>query len=188
MSCRGRCEGKSHYRGTWHMTINDNTSSPPGQWLVLAAFIVLCLAVAGVAGWATSQSVATWYLTLNRPSWTPPNWLFAPVWTTLYIMMAVAAWRIWRSGGGFTGRAWPALVMFFVQLALNFAWSFAFFGARSPSPWPGGDHPAVACDRGNNFSVPANRPPCSVVAGAIPGLGQLRDRAEPRDLDPELTR
>jgi benzodiazapine receptor len=115
------------------MTINDNTSSPPGQWLVLAAFIVLCLAVAGVAGWATSQSVATWYLTLNRPSWTPPNWLFAPVWTTLYIMMAVAAWRIWRSGGGFTGTARPALVMFFVQLALNFAWSFAFFGARSPS-------------------------------------------------------
>ena len=111
---------------------DDNTCFPPGQWLVLAAFIILCLAVAAIAGWATSQSVATWYLTLNRPSWTPPNWLFAPVWTTLYIMMAVAAWRIWRSGGGFSGNARSALVMFFVQLALNFTWSFAFFGARSP--------------------------------------------------------
>ncbi len=114
------------------MPTNDTTKPPSGQWLVLGGFIVLCLAVAGIAGWATSQSVATWYLTLNRPSWTPPNWLFAPVWTTLYIMMAVAAWRIWRSGGGFTGSVRSALMMFFVQLALNFAWSFAFFGARSP--------------------------------------------------------
>ncbi len=115
------------------MPKNANSNSSPGQWLVLAAFIILCLAVAGIAGWATSQSVETWYLTLNRPAWTPPSWLFAPVWTTLYIMMAVAAWRTWRTGGGFTGQARFALAMFFIQLALNFTWSFAFFGSRSPA-------------------------------------------------------
>ncbi|WP_108881776.1 tryptophan-rich sensory protein [Anderseniella sp. Alg231-50] len=112
---------------------NDANGSAANQWLVLAGFIALCLAVAGIAGWATNQSVATWYLTLNRPSWTPPNWLFAPVWTLLYVMMAVAAWQVWRVGGGFSGKARSALIIFFVQLALNFAWSFAFFAARSPA-------------------------------------------------------
>jgi len=103
-------------------------SYPPNQWWVLAGFVALCLAVAGIAGWATSQSVTTWYLTLDRPSWIPPNWLFGPVWTLLYIMMAVAAWRVWRETGNQSG----AMRMFYLQLALNFAWSFAFFGAQSP--------------------------------------------------------
>ena len=86
---------------------------------------------AALPGWATNQSVTTWYLTLNRPSWTPPGWVFGPVWTVLYIMMGVAAWRIWRVGGGFIGTAGTALMVFFVQLALNFIWSFAFFAAQS---------------------------------------------------------
>ncbi len=110
-----------------------NTDHRATQWLVLAGFIALCLAVGSIAGWATSQSVTTWYLTLNRPSWTPPNWLFAPVWTVLYVLMAVAAWQIWRVGGGFNGKARSALLVFFVQLALNFAWSFAFFAVQSPA-------------------------------------------------------
>lgn len=97
-------------------------------WIVLAGFVLLCLAVGGIAGWATAQSVNDWYLTLNRPSWNPPNWLFAPVWTTLYIVMAIAAWLVWRTNDNVR----PALTLFFVQLALNFAWSFLFFGARSP--------------------------------------------------------
>jgi translocator protein len=96
-------------------------------WLVLAGFIILCLAVGIGAGFATQSSVESWYLTLNRPSWNPPNWLFAPVWTTLYIMMAVAAWLVWRTGQDTK----PAMLLFFSQLALNFAWSFLFFGARS---------------------------------------------------------
>jgi translocator protein len=98
------------------------------QWLVLAGFVLLCLAVGGIAGFATAQSVNDWYLTLNRPSWNPPGWLFGPVWTTLYVMMAVAAWLVWRRGGNIQG----AMILFFSQLALNFAWSFLFFGARSP--------------------------------------------------------
>ena len=114
--------------------MTQNTGTVTGsrrQWLVLAGFVLLCLAVGSIAGWATNQSVTTWYQTLNRPSWTPPGWVFAPVWTVLYIMMGVAAWRIWRAGGGFAGAARTALIVFFVQLALNFNWSFAFFAAQS---------------------------------------------------------
>ena len=96
-------------------------------WLVLAGFVMLCLAVAALGGWATVQSVAEWYPTLNKPSWTPPSWLFGPVWTVLYIMMAVAAWLVWKAG-----QAKGALLLFGAQLLLNLAWSFLFFGAKSP--------------------------------------------------------
>lgn len=97
------------------------------QVLVLAGFVALCLAVAALGGFATFQSVAEWYPTLNKPSWTPPSWLFGPVWTLLYIMMAVAAWLVWRAG-----EARAAMILFGAQLLLNLAWSFLFFGARSP--------------------------------------------------------
>lgn len=97
-------------------------------WLVLAGFILLCLLVGMGAGFATQQSIDTWYNTLVKPSWNPPNWLFAPVWTVLYVMMAVAAWLVWLKQQDTKG----ALILFFSQLALNFAWSFLFFGARSP--------------------------------------------------------
>jgi tryptophan-rich sensory protein len=97
-------------------------------WIVLALLVLICLGVGFGAGWATSQSVADWYPTLAKPSWNPPNWLFGPVWTILYIMMAVAAWLVWKAGRDVQ----PAMILFFSQLALNFAWSFLFFGARSP--------------------------------------------------------
>jgi translocator protein len=97
------------------------------NWAVLIGLIVLCLGAGFVASSATMQSVAEWYPTLNKPSWTPPNWLFAPVWTVLYIMMAVAAWLVWRKGN-----SGAAMLLFFAQLLLNIAWSILFFGARSP--------------------------------------------------------
>ncbi len=77
---------------------------------------------------ATASSVGTWYQTLAKPSFNPPDWVFAPVWTTLYILMGVAGWLVWRASGW--GRATSALVLFAVQLALNLAWSFLFFGGR----------------------------------------------------------
>jgi benzodiazapine receptor len=76
------------------------------------------------------RSVADWYPTLAKPSWTPPAWLFGPVWTVLYVMMAVAGWLVWKRYG-LTG-AREALLLFFVQLALNAAWSWLFFGFRMP--------------------------------------------------------
>jgi translocator protein len=98
------------------------------KWLMLAFFIVVCLAVAGLAGFATAQSVAAWYPTLNKPSWTPPSWLFGPVWSVLYVMMAVAAWLVCQKGPEARG----ALMLFWGQLLLNLAWSFLFFGVQSP--------------------------------------------------------
>jgi translocator protein len=93
----------------------------------LAGFLAANAAVALLSGLATSHSVRSWYPTLAKPSWTPPPWVFGPAWTFLYASTAVAAWRVWRRSG------WgSALAAFGVQLTLNAAWSFCFFGARSP--------------------------------------------------------
>ena len=96
--------------------------------LGLAAFLVLCLAVSGIGAAVTATSVGTWYQALHKPAFNPPDWIFAPVWTTLYILMAIAGWRVWRQAGFETGR--KALTVFMVQLALNLAWSFIFFGQQ----------------------------------------------------------
>ncbi len=100
------------------------------QWLVLALFLVICLATAGLGAAWTNLSVGDWYATIKKPSWNPPNWLFGPVWTALYIGMAVAAWLVWRKNG--LADAWLPLLLFVVQLFLNAAWSALFFGMRSP--------------------------------------------------------
>lgn len=90
----------------------------------LLAFLVLTLGVGFAAGMVTAPAVAGWYQTIAKPSFNPPSWVFAPVWTTLYLMIAVAAWRAWRV----VGVSSIAMLLWFVQLALNFAWSFIFFG------------------------------------------------------------
>lgn len=96
---------------------------------LLAAVPVAAAAVLGSL--ATAPNIPTWYVDLAKPGFTPPNWVFGPVWTVLYIAMAYAAWRI-LSHSPERPRRTAALRMFFVQLALNAAWSWAFFGARSP--------------------------------------------------------
>lgn len=97
-------------------------------WLL--GLVAICFAAAGAGGVVTSVSVGEWYQTLKKPSWTPPDWLFGPVWTTLYMMMAVAAWLVWRRGGWSAARA--PLSLFALQLGLNVGWSAIFFGFRSP--------------------------------------------------------
>ena len=69
-----------------------------------------------------------WYETLEKPWWRPPNWLFGPAWTVLYITIAIAGWLVWRKAG--SEGAGPALTVYFVQLVLNAAWSGIFFGMR----------------------------------------------------------
>jgi tryptophan-rich sensory protein len=99
----------------------------PGRaanWIALTAFLVACFAVATIGGVVTQASVDTWYPTLAKPAFTPPDWVFGPVWTVLYAMMALAAWLAWRRIGW---QGW-ALVLFFAQLALNLLWSILFFG------------------------------------------------------------
>jgi len=95
------------------------------RWISLLFWVVLCFAVAGVSGSFTANEIPTWYRTLVRPAIAPPNWLFGPVWTLLYAMMAVAAWQISQAAPS-SLRTW-GLLLFLVQLALNFAWSLIFF-------------------------------------------------------------
>lgn len=101
------------------------------DWLVLAGFIALCLGAGAVGSWFTMPALDVWYAALRKPSWNPPNWVFAPVWTALYLTMAVAAWMVWRRAG--VGAARTALILFAVQLILNVAWSALFFALRSPA-------------------------------------------------------
>ena len=97
------------------------------EWIGLVVSLVICFAVAGLGSLATTPNIPTWYATLNKPSWNPPNWLFGPVWTALYAMMAVAVWLVWKKVGWNT-----AVTIFAIQLALNLAWSFIFFGFHQP--------------------------------------------------------
>jgi tryptophan-rich sensory protein len=101
------------------------------SWAALAGLIAACLGVGALGGWITSDAVQTWYPTLNKPSWNPPDWVFGPVWTALYVMMAIAAWLVWKKDARFAGVR-LALILFAVQLALNLLWSVLFFAARSP--------------------------------------------------------
>ncbi len=93
--------------------------------------VVLCLLIGFLSSIATKTSIDTWYQTLNKPSFTPPNWLFGPVWAVLYIMMGVAAGIVWSKG---FYHKWVkiALYHFGFQLLLNAAWSIFFFGLQNP--------------------------------------------------------
>ncbi|MES2524716.1 MAG: TspO/MBR family protein [Gemmatimonadota bacterium] len=90
---------------------------------------ILGTCVAALSGAVTAKAAAEFYGMLDRPSWSPPAWLFGPAWTVLYPLMAVAAWRVWREHG-FAG-AKLALTFYFVQLVLNASWSWVFFVKRS---------------------------------------------------------
>jgi benzodiazapine receptor len=95
----------------------------------LLAFVVVCLGIGALGGIATASSVETWYQTLQKPPFNPPDWVFAPVWTTLYILIGVSGWLVWRRVG-FAG-AKTAFQVYAAQLVLNLAWSFLFFGAKA---------------------------------------------------------
>jgi len=96
---------------------------------ILAIITVSATSVVGQL--ATYANLAPWYAGLVKPSFNPPNWIFGPVWTTLYLLMAFAVWRILRLPEASAERRW-ALILFFIQLALNAAWSWMFFAAHNP--------------------------------------------------------
>ena len=97
---------------------------------MLGLFILAVVAVSVLGGLATAAAIPGWYATLAKPSWTPPDWVFGPAWTTLYILMAVAAWLVWRRRRLVEVRG--ALVAWWAQLALNLLWTMLFFGLRQP--------------------------------------------------------
>jgi tryptophan-rich sensory protein len=100
------------------------------DWIALLACLMLC-AFVGFAGSRFSRdALADWYPVLRKPDLNPPNWLFAPIWTILYLVMGVAAWMIWRASPA--PHVTSALIIFVVQLALNFFWSVVFFHWRRP--------------------------------------------------------
>ena len=101
---------------------NGTVRTRAGELLGLGAFVALCLAISALSGWVTAQSVVTWYRTLQKPVFNPPDWMFAPVWTLLYLMIALAGWRVWRTRGLAGARA--GMAAYAAQLALNLAWSF----------------------------------------------------------------
>ena len=97
----------------------------------LIVCVLICLAVGGLAAFATQSSVTTWFPTLNKPFFNPPSWLFGPVWTTLYILMGVALWLVWNAPETHPQRK-NGIIIFAIQLIFNFLWSFLFFGMKNP--------------------------------------------------------
>ena len=109
----------------------EHSLSLSQQLTGLIAWILVCFACAGIGSAVTIPNLEVWYAGLNQPSWNPPNWIFGPVWTTLFAMMAVAAWLVWRRAGFGKGRL--SLTWFGIQLGLNLGWSILFFGCQQPA-------------------------------------------------------
>lgn len=112
------------------MMISGKSAWGSHMGLMLVLFLVICLAVGGLGALFTGSSVRHWYPMIQKPSWTPPSGVFGPVWTILYLMMAIAAWLVWKKQGWSDGAG--ALRLFAFQLVLNAAWSPLFFGLKSP--------------------------------------------------------
>lgn len=99
--------------------------------LKLIVSLVICQCAGLIGSIFTTAAIPTWYATLEKPPFTPPNWLFAPAWATLYVLMGIAAFLVWRKGLNREG-AKLALIIFLIQLVLNALWSVVFFGLESP--------------------------------------------------------
>ncbi|HEV7328704.1 MAG TPA: TspO/MBR family protein [Bosea sp. (in: a-proteobacteria)] len=110
----------------------DRADRQPTPWLAAALAILPVVAASLIGSAVTVPQIPGWYAGLAKPPFNPPNWLFAPVWTMLFALMALAAFRTWRLSIGTAGRA-QALLAYHVQLALNMLWSCAFFGLNSPA-------------------------------------------------------
>lgn len=96
----------------------------------LAISLAIPLTVGAIAGMFTSQAVPEWYAALNRPSYAPPNWLFGPVWTTLYVLLGISLFLVWNTEASRVRNL--AITIFIIQMLLNFAWSFIFFYYKQP--------------------------------------------------------
>ncbi|MDO3641140.1 TspO/MBR family protein [Mucilaginibacter sp. L3T2-6] len=112
-----------------------NITAPAKKFKFLPFFIsiLITLTIGFTASLFTRPQIAGWYSMLNKPSFNPPNWLFAPVWTSLYVMIAIAAYLVWERRD--KSRVYViTVIIYVVQLALNFSWSLIFFGAHAILP------------------------------------------------------
>lgn len=104
----------------------------PSRWLALLGWVALALVAGGVGAFA-SRDAKVFYGALVKPAWAPPGWLFAPVWTALYVLMGIAAWLVWRAARTTAAEAASrrrGLTLFLLQLALNALWTWLFFAWR----------------------------------------------------------
>jgi len=107
------------------MSASIEPRSTASQVIGLIVCVVICFMVAAIGGYATTSSIDVWYAGITKPTWNPPNWIFGPVWSTLYLMMAISLWLVWRKSG--ITNAKFAIGIFAVQLVLNLLWSIIFF-------------------------------------------------------------
>ena len=98
------------------------------RWIKLIASVLICLAAGLIGSIFTTPSIPTWYASLSKPSFAPPNWVFGPVWTTLYILMGISLYLILNKG---LKNVRMQVIVFGIQLVLNAVWSFLFFGLQS---------------------------------------------------------
>ncbi len=101
------------------------------SYLKLIIFIIITLSIGFIGSIFTTPAISTWYASLAKPSFTPPNWLFSPVWTILYIMMGISAFLIWQQGFK-KKKVRIAIIIFNTQLLFNMLWSILFFGLKNP--------------------------------------------------------
>lgn len=110
----------------------DASTRQPAVWFAALIVILPVVAASLIGSAVTVPQIPGWYAGLIKPPFNPPNWLFAPVWTTLFALMGLAAFRVWRLPSGTPGRT-QALLAYHAQLALNMLWSCVFFGLNSPA-------------------------------------------------------
>jgi benzodiazapine receptor len=108
--------------------MNKNISS---NWKLVIS-ILLCEIIGISSGLFSAGAIKTWYLTLQKPAWNPPNYLFGPVWTILYVLMGISLWLIWKSNVSEAIQK-KAIYFFALQLFINFWWSIVFFNFQSPA-------------------------------------------------------
>lgn len=94
--------------------------------------ILICQAAGIIGSLFTTSSISSWYSTINKPGFNPPNWIFGPVWISLYIMMGISLYLVWQKSGLHGVSVKKAIILFGIQLALNSLWSIIFFGLHSP--------------------------------------------------------
>src|SRR5262249_27689499 len=105
--------------------------TPRKKYGMLLLFLAICLGVGAIGSYCTMEGVSTWYPTIHKPSWTPPDAVFGPVWTILYILMALALWQVWKNPSHNSKKS--AYVLFGLQLFFNMIWSEIFFGMHNIS-------------------------------------------------------
>lgn len=109
---------------------NLNRAGRLPSGIALVVFLALCLGAGGLGAIATTPEIDGWYRTLQKPAWNPPDHVFGPVWTALYVLMAMAGWLVWQKECSGSRRV--GLFLFGLQLALNVAWSWIFFALHEP--------------------------------------------------------